>query len=130
LTDISDAESAAHVGAGVCFFIAAVTAVVAAASIWLAKPILGMNGWAFLDAGIFVIAGWRIWRFSKIWSVLALVIYFVERLYAIATSHAPTGLIMTIFFTLALISSVRGTFAYHSFAKEESLASSSAAAGQ
>jgi hypothetical protein len=129
LTGLQESEQAAHYGAGVCFFIAGVTTIVAGLSVALAKPILGLNAWSFVDAGLFAIAGWRVWRFSKTWAVLALILYVVERGYALVSSPVPAGLIMTVIFTLALIGSVRGTFAYHAFKRKESTASLSATAG-
>ncbi len=125
LTDLKESEEAAHQGAGVCFFIAGVTAIVAGVSVSLDKPVLGMDAWAFIDAGIFAIAGWRIWRLSRIWAVLALAIFISETVYAAESSpHVPAaGAYLRAVLALALIGSVRGTFAYQSFKKKESTAS-------
>ena len=79
LTGLKEAEQAAHQGAGVCFVITVFTAIVAGMSLWFDRPVLGMDAWAFADAIIFAIAGWRVWRLSRIWAVLALVIYVIEK---------------------------------------------------
>ena len=126
LSSLKEAEQAARQGAGVCFVIGAITAVVAGVSLWLHKPVLGMDVWAFADAMIFALAGWRIWRLSKIWAVLALVIYVAEKVYAIEFTSGPippAGAFISVVFALALIGSVRGTFAYSAFKKKESAAS-------
>jgi hypothetical protein len=125
LTDLKESEEAAHQGAGVCFFIAGVTAIVAGVSVSLDKPVLGMDAWAFVDAGIFAIAGWRIWRLSRIWAVLALAIFIFETVYAVESSPnvSAGGAYVRAVLALALVSSVRGTFAYQSFKKKESAAS-------
>jgi hypothetical protein len=123
LAGLKEAEQAAHEGAGVCFVIAVFTAIVAGTSLWLDKPVLGMDAWAFADAIIFAIAGWRVWRLSRIWAVLALVIFVMETVYAVEVTSGPVppaGAFIRMVFTLVLISSVRGTFAYYAFKKKES----------
>jgi hypothetical protein len=122
LTGLKESEQASHQGAGVCFFIAGVTAIVAGVSISLDKPVLGMDAWAFVDAGIFAIAGWRIWRLSRIWAILALAIFIIETVYAVESSPdvPAAGAYVRAVLALALIGSVRGTFAYHVFRKKES----------
>jgi hypothetical protein len=119
LTDLKESEQAAHQGAGVCFFIAAGTAIIAGVSVLLDKPILGMDAWAFVDAGIFAIAGWRIWRMSRIWAVFALAMFIIESVYAIASHPVPSVFFMRMILALALIGSVRGTLAYQRFRSEK-----------
>jgi hypothetical protein len=126
LTDLKESEKAAHEGAGVCFLVAGGTAIIAAMSVSLDKPVLGMDAWAFVDAGIFAIAGWRIWRLSRIWAVLALAMFILESVYAFAVHPLPAVFLIRVTLTLVLLSSVRGTFAYHRFRSKESLASFSA----
>jgi hypothetical protein len=109
-----------------CIVIAVFTAIVAGMSLWLGRPVLGIDAWAFADAVIFGIAGWRVWRLSRIWAVLALVIYIMETVYAVeATSGSvpAAGAYLRVLFTLVLISGVRGTFAYYAFKRKESAAS-------
>jgi hypothetical protein len=132
LTGLKEAERAAHEGAGVCFVIAVFTAIVAGISLWLDKPVLGMDAWAFADAIIFAIAGWRVWRLSRIWAVLALVIFVLETVYAVEVTSGrvpPAGAFIRVVFTLALINSVRGTWTYRAFKKRESAAASGAVVG-
>jgi len=128
LTDLKESEKAAHEGAGACFLVAGGTAIIAGMSVWLDKPVLGMDAWAFVDAGIFAISGWRIWRLSRMWAVLALAMFIIESVNAIASHPLPAVFVMRVILTLALIGSVRGTFAYHRFRSKESLASFSATA--
>lgn len=129
---MEEAEQAAHGGAIVCFMIAGSTAIVAGMSLWLDKPVLGMDAWAFADAIIFAIAGWRVWRLSRIWAVLALVFFVMQTVYKVEVTSSPVphaGVFIRVVFTLVLISSVRGTFAYYAFKKKESGAASGAAFG-
>lgn len=133
LTGLKEAEQAAHQGAGVCFVIAVFTAIVAGMSLWLDRPVLGIDAWAFADAIIFGIAGWRVWRLSRIWAVLALVIYIMDTVYAVEVTSGPVphagAAYLRVVFTLVLISGVRGTFAYYAFKKKESAASFGATVG-
>jgi hypothetical protein len=132
LTGLKEAEEAAHAGAGVCFVIAVFTAVAAGMSFWLDRPVLGIHAGAFADAILFGIAGWRIWRLSRIWAVLALVIFVMETVYAVEVTSGPippSGAFIRAVFTLVLIGSVRGTFIYYAFKKKESAVSSGAAGG-
>jgi hypothetical protein len=130
LTSPEDSEKAARGGAGVCFLVAGVTAMAAGASAWLGRPVLGMHAGAFVDAGIFAIAGWRIWRLSRTWAVLALAIFILETAYAVESSPAipAAGAYLRVILALVLTGSVRGTFAFHSFKKKESAASLAAGA--
>src|ERR1019366_643354 len=133
LTGLKEAEQAAHQGAGVCFVISVFTAIVAGMSLWLDRPVLGIDAWAFADAIIFAIAGWRIWRLSRIWAVLALAIYVIEvieKVYAAEVTSGPAppaGAFISVVLTLVLIGGVRGTFAYYAFKKKESAASGATA---
>jgi len=90
LTGPKESEKAAHGGASVCFLVAGVTATLAGMSVWMDKPVLGMDAWALADAGIFAVAGWRFWRLSRIWAVLALAMFIAESVYTIAPHHLPT----------------------------------------
>jgi len=126
LTGLKEAEQAARQGAGICFVIAAFTAVAAGVSLWLRKPVLAIDASAFADAIIFAVAGWRIWRLSRVWAVLALVIFVGETVYAVETTSGPIppgGAFIRMVLILVLISGVRGTFAYCALKRKESTAS-------
>ena len=123
LTDLKESEKAAHEGAGVCFLVAGGSAIIGAMSVWLGKPVIGMDAGVFIDGGIFAIAGWRIWRLSRVWAVLALTMFILESVYALAIHPLPAVFLIRVTLTLILISGVRGTFACRRFRSKESLAS-------
>jgi hypothetical protein len=129
VTDVNAAEDAVHKGAGACFFIAGVTALVASISIYLKKPVLGIDGWSFVDAALFAISGWRMWRLSRPWAVFALALFLVEKVYALAMNPVPSGIVMSIVLILMLIGGVRGAFAHHRLKAIPAPESVSAAAG-
>jgi hypothetical protein len=86
----------------------------------MGRPVIGMDAGVFIDGGIFAIAGWRIWRLSRIWAVLAFSIFILESVYALAVHPLPAVFLIRGTLALVLISGVRGTFAYHRFRSKES----------
>jgi hypothetical protein len=88
-------------------------------SVWLGKPVIGMDAGVFIDGGIFAIAGWRIWRLSRIWAVLALTMFILESVYALAVHPLPAVFLIRVTLTLVLINGARGTFAYRRFRSKE-----------
>lgn len=72
---------------------------------------------ALADAFLFTIIGYGIWKMSITAAVAGLALYILERSYAWATS-GPKNPIVAIIFTLLFIHSVRGTFLYHKFKKQ------------
>jgi hypothetical protein len=112
------AHDATRPAVGISYLIAAVTGLIAILSIAYRKPILGLNAWALVDAGLFAVIGWRIGRLSRAWTVAGLALYILE----VGSSFGERGLgisVVAILFILAYINAVRGVFAYHRFAKEE-----------
>jgi hypothetical protein len=70
--------------------------------------------WALLDAGLFGIAAWRIYKMSRAWALLGMLGFVAERVYALyAWRTASAGLIVGVFILFAFINGVRGTFAHY-----------------
>jgi hypothetical protein len=117
VTDLESARSAGKQGAFAAFFGAGATALFAA--IAMANPQamqdIGIDAWAFLDAGLFLGLGIGIWRMSRVCAVLGLTFFLVEKLFMFASNpgNASKGVIMVIILVLAYINGIRGTFAYH-----------------
>ncbi len=108
-----DAKKASKQAAGFCFFIAVVTGVVAYLQMNKIIDLFpGVGGYAFIDAGLFVVIGIFLLRYSRIAAVAGLLLYAAEQVFTIMQSGYRFNLIV-IFATLALINAVRGTFAYH-----------------
>jgi hypothetical protein len=77
-----------------------------------------MDGGAFLDAAVFGFAGWRIWKFSRVWSVIAFLLFVGEKLLMLTVGTPNVGgILIAIIIALALIGSIRGAFAYHRLSK-------------
>jgi hypothetical protein len=111
------AKDATKAAVGISYFVAALTALFALLSLIYHEPIFGLNPWAFVDAILFVLVGWRIGKMSRVWSVIGIVLYVIEAVSSLATKAGGVG-VLTIVFILAYINAIRGTFAYHRYTLE------------
>ncbi|HAK87589.1 MAG TPA: hypothetical protein DHV16_09260 [Nitrospiraceae bacterium] len=73
---------------------------------------------ALLDAFLFIIIGWGIYKMNRIAAVAGLALYIIERLYMWSAS-GPKNPAIAIFITLMFINSIRGIFAYHKIKKAQ-----------
>ena len=115
ISDKQSAMDAAHWSAGICYFVAVVTAIAAIIALISGHEVLGLDGWSLFDAVIFAFFGWRIWKLSRTVAVLALVLYCAEKTYQLSESKNPGNSIILILFILGLVQGIRGTFAYKKF---------------
>lgn len=115
IEDESSAEHATKTAVGASGFIAAVTGVLAVLSIIYHHPILGLDGWGLVDAGIFALIAWRISKVSRAWAIVGLLMYLLEVGYKLATNPSGALGVLTIIFVLAYINGIRGAFAYHRY---------------
>ncbi len=116
IQSLEDAKSASQRGAGVAFFIAiATTIVIFLQTSGKMNLFPGIGYSAFLDVAIFILVGIFLIRCSRIAAVSGLLLYAAEQIYSMAQSGRFN--FMMIIFTLAFITSVRGTFAYHEIKK-------------
>jgi len=120
IEDVNTAETAVRGGIGASAIIAAVTGIAAILSIAYRKPILGLDGWALVDAALFAFAAWRIHKMSRTWAIVGLSLYLLEVADRFASRPGGAVGVLTIIFILAFISAIRGTFAFHRYRKQES----------
>jgi hypothetical protein len=113
--DRQSAVEAARASAGICYFVAAVTGCAAIISIFSEHKVLGVDGWGLFDAGMFTLFGWRIWKLSRVFAVLGLVLYCAEAAYKLADGGGSPASLIMILFIWGLIQGIRGTFAYKRF---------------
>jgi hypothetical protein len=109
VVDVESAAKAMHTGGWSAAFNCAVTSLVAMSALIQRHPVLGLDGFALLDAAIFGMIAWRIYRLSFAWSVGGLLFFLMERV-EMARSH-PTqhgGGVITIILFLGYLSAVRG----------------------
>jgi len=119
IKDAGTAKAAAHRAAGVSVFIAAITALLAILSLAYKEPMLGLDGLALADAGLFVLVAWRIHKMSRTWAVIGLVLYLLEVGESLVDHPSSAVGVITIFFILAFIGGIRGAFAFDRYNKEE-----------
>ena len=65
---------------------------------------------ALVDAVLFALIAWRIWKMFRVWVVIGLVLFAAEKTYWIYV-RGPKGLVMSVIILLGFVTSVRGTFA-------------------
>jgi hypothetical protein len=104
------AVKAMQFGAYTAALSAILTAGISGAAIYLRHPVLGMDAWALVDATLFAIVAWRVYRQSLPWSIAGLVIFSLERLLAfISNPHLIIGgVIATVIFLPYYVNAVRG----------------------
>jgi hypothetical protein len=118
IKDTATAKDAVLGAAAVSAFVAAITGLLAILSLIYKKPILGLDGLALVDAGLFALVAWRIYRMSRTWAVIGLLLYLLGAGWRLVNRPSAAVGVMTIIFILAFIGGIRGTFAFHKYQKE------------
>jgi hypothetical protein len=116
IATLSEAQKVGRQGTWAACFVAGLTALVAVASLSGILPAdFPIKGWALVDAALFGVIAWGIYRMSRVAAVAGLAVYILERIYMQSAlgAKAGSGIVVTILIILAFINAVRGTFAYH-----------------
>lgn len=112
--NVADAEQASNAGMWAALVCAGVTTLFATVAVFSHGAIMGINGWAYVDALLFALIAWRIRARSKVFAVIGLGLFVLEKVFQFATQpKAGVGIFLAIVLLFAFISGVRGTFAYH-----------------
>ncbi len=113
--DLEGAKEAAHQAAGAAVFVAAITALFSLLVIFDIRILPGFSPSSFVDAALFAIVAWRVYKLSRAWAVVGLLLFAVERAYAFyyRGTTAMAGFVVGIILLLAFVHGVRGTFANH-----------------
>jgi hypothetical protein len=112
ITNRSEAQAAVVRGNGATCYVAVVTGVCAALAIVKGHSVLGVDGSASVDAMIFAVVAWRLFRDSLPWAVFGLAMYSVEKIWQFHESSEmmPTyGFVATFLCFVAFVGCVRGT---------------------
>jgi hypothetical protein len=116
IVTLSDAQSTGRHGTWAACFIAGIMSLVALASILGRLPEdFPRDGWALIDAAIFGLIAWGIYRMSRVAAIAGLILYIIERIamHVMLGRSYITAIFVTVMFLFAFINAVRGTFAYH-----------------
>ena len=110
-----EARGAAYQGAGAAVFVASVTGLFSVLAMFDIRILPGFSPLSLVDAGLFAIMAWRIYRMSRAWALVGLLGYVSERAYSIYVhgATATAGWIVGVIILLGFVNGVRGTFAYH-----------------
>ena len=112
---LASARKASKQGVWVSIIVATFTAILALALMGEGGAYAEGAGIAILlSAGLYVAIAWGINRMSRFAAVSGLALYCLERVYMFSImGFNPLMLVIVVFFALAFINAVRGTFAYH-----------------
>jgi hypothetical protein len=109
--DLWSAKKACAQGSSVSLLVGAVTGVLAFMSLSGKQVLPEIDGKNFIDAAIFLVLSFFIYRCSRIAAVVALLLYYFGQVMIFQqTRHFPTS---AIFFGLLFVGGVRGAFAFH-----------------
>jgi hypothetical protein len=110
ITTPENAIRAMQYGSSAATLVAVITAVIGGSAIYLGHPVLGMHGWILMDAALFSLVAWRMYRLSLPWSIVGLVLFTAGRLYSILNNpHLLIGgIVGTVVFFPAYLNAVRG----------------------
>jgi hypothetical protein len=116
ITDTISAEKASKQGLWACAWCAGATLLFVVLSAF-GISLLGFDMWALIDALLFILIGWGIYKMNRFAANAGLALYIIERA-AMWSEYGPNNPVMAIVITLMFINSVRGIFAHHRYARE------------
>lgn len=115
--DTTTAQNASKQGLWASAFCAGATIVFVVLA-QLGAQMFNFDMWALLDAFLFVVIGWGIYKMNRIAAIAGLILYILERI-SMWSEHGAKNPAIAIFITLMFINSIRGTFAYHKINKSQ-----------
>lgn len=109
VTNKDEAKSAANRAAGAVLFVTACTGGLAILSLVKGRPYAGIDGDGLVDAGLFGLIAWRLFKYSFPWAIFGLILMAAEVFWMLSNSASHVGII-TVLIMLALVAGVRGTY--------------------
>lgn len=118
ITDGKTARDATMQGVGAAVFVASVTGLISILSIVLKHPVLGIDALGLVDAGLFAVIAWRIFRMSRSWALVGLLLYVGEAATRVKNGFVSIPGLFVVFILIAGFSNgVGGVFGFHRFEK-------------
>lgn len=118
ITDTVSAKEASKQGIWACIWCAGATLLFVTLS-FLGLSVLGIDAWALIDALLFIIIGYGIYKMNRIAAIAGLSLYILERIMMWFEQGLEVVPVVAILIILLFINSLRGIFAYHRYAKDE-----------
>jgi hypothetical protein len=113
ILDEETARKVARQAFWVAVAVAGLTVLFATLAAFGIPMIAGVDAWAFLDAALFSVIAFGIWKMSRLAALAGLVLFVLERYWGFQGDVGFGYLLVTIVFTLAFVNGVRATFKYH-----------------
>jgi hypothetical protein len=111
LDSYDSAASAMQNGAVAAVITSLATAALVIAAIIAGHPIFGIDAWGSLDAVIFGVVAWRMFRQSLPWAIVGLVLFLAEKIMIIYDNgFQSSGVVLAIIFLLYYFHAVRAGF--------------------
>jgi hypothetical protein len=111
IDSIEDAKSVAKGAAFIPAFVSVITSIVVLVGIFY-KPILGLDAWAFIDAFLFAIVAFGMWKLNRVAAILGLLLYVWGQFQLLSTQGTAVG-VMAVFFAIMWFNGIRASLRYH-----------------
>ncbi|MBA6231866.1 MULTISPECIES: hypothetical protein [unclassified Colwellia] len=118
VSTIEKAEGVAKGSAGIPLFVGCMTVLVVLYGYFF-SPILGITLWALIDASIFGLIAYGMFRINRVVSVIGLAFYIWSQVDMLTTQGAGFG-VLAVFFMIYWVNGIRGAFKYHKLKKQAS----------
>jgi hypothetical protein len=91
-------------------FTAIMTAGISVAAMYLGHPIMGLDGFGLVDAFLFGVVTWRIYRLSLPWAISGFLIFTGEKVYGVVSNpqSGTAGIIVACILFFYYLNAVRG----------------------
>jgi len=116
VTDTASAQKASKQGLWACAWCAGATLFLIVLSV-LGVRLFDFDMWALLDALLFIVIGWGIYKMNRFAAIAGLALYIIERA-VMWSEYGPKNPVMALIISLMFINSLRGILAYHRYGKE------------
>ena len=119
ISDKASARKAVKEGFWGAIFVVACDVAIAIYTLSVGAKFAGhYDAWVLVDAALFAIIAWRIWRNSRAWAVVGLILMLLEIEDKLRNASSTFGLV-TVLLLLAFVNAVRGAFAFHKYSLVE-----------
>jgi hypothetical protein len=120
ISDKTSARKAIKEGSVACIIIAAIDGAIGVYALAANRTFAGYDALILVDATVFAIVAWRLWKNSRPWSVVALLLMSLEVAEKLH-SRPNTFSIVTVILFVAIFNATRATFALHRYNEREKL---------
>lgn len=108
IEDYSSAADAMRNGAIGYTVVSAMTMIISLIAFFSGRAQLGANGWSFLDAALFAVIAWRVFRHSLPWAIFGIILYVAEKIIMMVSHASPNPGVLSILLILYFYHAVRG----------------------